>query len=125
MVRALNFSAKGRRPAFRSGYSPTEALALQNYLESAVKAFNQGNLPLAAGTCEDLLDQGYRHPDAVRILALTAMHIKEYWRAAALLSELQAMVPGVPEIKEQFEAARRLQRESALRRPDGRKRFLV
>src|SRR5258708_3100575 len=96
------------------------SVSVDDHLRAALNAYDQKNLPLAAGFCEELLEEGHRPGLALTLLGLTSMHISEFWRAIELFREVIALNPGDPEVKQQLELARKLLREQALRRADGR-----
>jgi hypothetical protein len=56
---------------------------------------------------------------------MVAMYLQEYWRAIELFEELHKRHPDLVDIKKNLVQCRKLQRERAVRRPDGRQRFLL
>jgi hypothetical protein len=94
-------------------------------LREALEAYDQQNLPLTNVLCQMVLESGLRPPLALSLLGLVAMHVREFKRAVDLLSEVQTLTPGDVHLKQHLDLARKHMKEQALRRPDGRKRFLL
>jgi hypothetical protein len=94
-------------------------------LQEALRAFEQGNLALANILCQTTMITGHRPPLCLSLLAGVAMQVREFKFASDLLREIRSAVPGDPQVKQQLDVAKKLAREQALQRPDGRKRFLL
>src|ERR1051325_2854172 len=98
---------------------------IEAILNEARAAYEQGNLCLVNILCNAILQSGERPLLAVSLLAMVAMHLREYKVATDLLREVQAQTPGDIHLRQHLDMAKKLAREQALQRPDGRKRYLV
>jgi hypothetical protein len=94
-------------------------------LHEAQAAYQQGNICLVNTLCDIVLATGERPALAVSLLSLVAMHVREFKLAMDLMREVQSVAPGDVHLKQHLDMARKLAREQALQRPDGRKRFLL
>jgi protein O-GlcNAc transferase len=101
------------------------AINIDSNLQEAVLAYQQGNLALANTLCQMILATGQRPPLCLSLRAMVAMQVREFKLAADLLRDVQSAAPGDPQVKQQLDLAKKLAREQALQRPDGRKRFLL
>jgi hypothetical protein len=105
--------------------SQSGGLDVDATLREAHAALEQGNPCLVSTLSEMVLESGHRPPLALSLLGLVGLAVREYKRAMDLLREVQTMTPGDVHLKQHLDMAKKLAREQALQRPDGRKRFLV
>jgi hypothetical protein len=73
----------------------------------AYQAFQQQNVPLAAGICENVLETGYRPLGALTLLGTIAMEVGQYWRAADLFREASWLAPADPSLQQKLDQAQR------------------
>lgn len=94
-------------------------------LNAAMTAFQQGRAGLADVLCETLLWKGQRYTLALAIVGAVASRAREFERAVGLLTEASRQAPDNPTVRTLLDEARKGLRETALLRPDGRRRVLV
>ena len=98
---------------------------IQEQLHDAMTAYQEKNLPLTDVLCQNMIEDRQRPLMALSLEAIVCLSVREYRRAIELLKEVDAKSPGDADIKHHLDIARKLQREQALLRPDGRRRYLL